>query len=64
MPAGPVGSVWQDDSWPDTVWEEGAWGAAQDGSTPPDVPDTRTWTAPPRTTQWTAPVRDTTWEDQ
>lgn len=26
-PAGPVGPVWTDGSWPDTVWAQGAWGA-------------------------------------
>jgi hypothetical protein len=25
MPAGPIGAVWLEDSWPDTAWEAGSW---------------------------------------
>jgi predicted benzoate:H+ symporter BenE len=26
MPAGPIGSHWTNDTWPDTAWEAGSWG--------------------------------------
>lgn len=31
MPAGPIGSVWNADTWADTCWEDGSWGGAVAG---------------------------------
>jgi hypothetical protein len=36
MPAGPIGSVWESGTWPDTAWELGSWGEAEDAVLPPE----------------------------
>jgi hypothetical protein len=36
VPAGAVGSVWANGSWPDTAWEAGAWAEAGDAPQPDD----------------------------
>jgi hypothetical protein len=35
MPAGPIGSSWATDSWPDTAWEANSWADLGSGTASP-----------------------------